>query len=111
MNFRRQPLTTIGGYSVCKHAIQRLKTRFIRESELLYTLDAVDSYCYQTHSDRTIVYNNCTGISVIVDNQTGIIITITETDERKQRMRLRKKLAVQWGTMKCFRPPPPLRCA
>ena len=113
MSIRNQPLTEIGSYQVCVHAKRRMRDRLIRESEFLYTLDGPESIGYETYADRTIVYNSLTGISIILDNFTGIIITVTETDERRQRMRLRKKLAYECGMLgpKCHRPPLPIRCA
>lgn len=112
MNFRSQPLTNIGGYKVSEHAKRRMRYRLIRDSELVYTLDGQESIYYQTYAHRTIIYNNLTGISVVQDNQTGIIITVTETDERRQRMRLRKRLAYESGTMmiRPHHPPSLLRC-
>ena len=113
MSLRNQPLTNIDGYQVCEHAERRMRDRLIRDSELIYTLDGPESVGYDTYANRTIVYNKLTGISVIIDNGTGIIVTVTETDERRDRMRLRKKLAYQSGAMRvrAHRPPVPIRCA
>ncbi len=110
-NRRKQTLKSIGDYQVSQHAMLRLQGRLIRDSELLYTLDGPESVGYDTHSDRTIVYNNVTGISVVIDNTTGIIVTVTETDERRQKTRLRKKLALETGAMRRRPHLPPPMCA
>ena len=93
----KQPLIKIRQYLMCKHAYNRMKERVISESDLIYTLQDIDSLRYMTHTNRIILYNNITGISVIIDSKTNIIITITETDERRYRRRYQKKMARLMG--------------
>ena len=94
---KQQQLTQLGSYRVCDHAMRRIKDRQIRTNEILYTLDSHDSMEYLTRDNRTIVYNKSTDISIIVDNETGIVITVTETDDRKIRTSKRKRLFATLG--------------
>ena len=99
-----QPLVQLGNYWICRHALQRIKSRLIKESEIRYTLESHDSVSYQTHHDRTIVYHALTEISVILDNKTNIIVTVTETDERKSRLVYKKHLINQTSLKEVYRP-------
>ena len=105
MKGRKQILTQLGNYQVCEHAMRRIRARQIRTNEILYTLDSHDSREYLTRDNRTIVYNKSTDISIIIDNQTGIVITVTETDDRKIRTSTRKRLFAAWSTQ-CVHYPP-----
>lgn len=101
----QQPLTKIGHYLVCEHAMRRIRGRFIKENEILYTLDSPESREYCSYQDRTIIYNDSTQISIIIDNTSGIIVTVTETDDRKVRMTHRKRLLGSWGPQMVHYPP------
>ncbi len=92
MGSSNQPLIKLGRYWICEHALRRIKSRLIKVDEILFTLESLDSVAYETHHERTIIYHKLTDISVIIDNKTNIIVTVTETDNRKSRLEARKRL-------------------
>lgn len=111
MDITRQIITNIGGYNFCKHALVRIQKRNIRKSDIFTTLDSIESIDYPTYNNRTIIHNHLTGLSVIVDNKTNIIITVTETETRKQYVTNKNKYR-QFTINTVYYPVviPPIRC-
>lgn len=105
---RQQPLINMSGYKVCVHAYSRILSRSIRESEVILTLTSPDSRAFDSHHYRTIIYNNTTQLSIIIDKETGIIVTVTETDQRRSRMTVRKQITKLYGINCVYYPPSPL---
>jgi len=99
-----QPLINIGGYRVCEHAILRIHSRSIRDSEVIETLTSPDRREYPSRLNRTVIYNNDTGLSIIIDNLTKIIVTVTETTQRRKNMKLRKAIEKLYGFNRVYRP-------
>ena len=98
MTSSNQLLIKLGRYLISEHALRRIKSRLIKEDEILFTLDSPDSVAYRSHHERTIVYHKLTDISVIIDNKTNIIVTVTETESRKCRLEARKRM-VHWTSL------------
>ena len=99
-----QTLINIGGYRVCEHAILRIHSRSIRDSEVIETLTSPDRREYPTRLNRSVIYNNNTGLSVIIDNLTKIIVTVTETTQRRKNMKVRKEIEKLYGFNCVYRP-------
>ena len=79
----RRHLTRVGNHLVSNHAIQRMISRNIRKDELICSYEDPDLLCRPGYGDRTIYKNPVYNLYIVVDNHTGIIVTVIPTERRR----------------------------
>ena len=97
-----QPCKKIGNYWYSKHALDRQRERYIKDDELNAVLESPFRWERQSYSNRTTYYEEITGLFVVMDNYTNIIITVMEAEWRKKHKRWRNS---------SFKVIKPIRCA
>ena len=79
----RKHLTRIGNHLVSNHAIQRMNSRQIRYDELICSYEDPNLLFRCSYGDRTVYKNQVYNLYIVVDNVTGIIVTVIPTEKRR----------------------------
>ena len=88
---QNQTLQPLHQYWLSEHALLRMRQRHISPNEILDTITLASEWNFNcpTREGRTRYYPPSLGVTAIVDDSTGIVVTVTENDERKQRLTAR----------------------
>jgi hypothetical protein len=85
----RRHLTRIGNYLVSNHAVQRMNSRHIRHDELICSYEDPELLFRHSYGDRTVYKNPVYNLYIVVDNPTGIIVTVIPTERRRKNQNKR----------------------
>jgi hypothetical protein len=96
-------LVKINKYLFTQHALDRINSRDMTISLIINTIENPYNNVYYTYNKRIIYSNDIEGISVVVEKNTGIIITVTEMESRL-RSRNRKEMLGWTSRNSYFRP-------
>ena len=92
-----------------EHAVSRMRERAVYMDDIHMVLAHPDSVRRDTYDGRQVIYNWEYGIRLVVDIVAGVIVTVTETEERRecyQGRRLLQKQGVYGINQPMHRPPP-----
>ena len=95
--------------TLSEHAIARMYERVVSLDEVQMVLGHPDSVRRNTYDGRQVIYNWEYGIRLVVDLAAGVIVTVTETEERRgyhQGRRLLQKQGMWGANLPRHRPPP-----
>jgi len=88
----RNHLTRIGNHLVSNHALQRMSSRHIRNDELICSYEDPGLLFRYSYGNRTVYKNPVYNLYIVVDNITGIIVTVIPTEKRRCIEKKKQKL-------------------
>ena len=83
--YLNQKTFTIENLILSQHAYDRIKKRGIRIDEVLCSWNSQNNLYRKSRDNRTIYSNYEYGLYIVIDCNTGIIVTIIEMEWRKYR--------------------------
>jgi hypothetical protein len=86
-----QIITKIGDLWYSEHAIKRKLERGIRDDELICIWASPWLWKNGSYQNRTRYYEADYGIILVIDNGTGIVVTIVESEWRKEYSSRKKR--------------------